>query len=433
MEKKREILKWRKLDNSAKLFPLISSKKYSSIFRMSCVLKEKINPVYLQKATEIAVNRLEYFKVRLKKGFFWYYFEENPKPPVIEEEKNYPCQYINPDTSNQYLFQISYYENKINMDIFHSLTDGNSAMHLLKEIVYSYLDLAHPNIEEKYQRSERKIEYNEEDSYLKNYNKRLHKREAGKKAYCLRGKRLPLGAVSVVHGFLNLEQLKNITKEEGCTITQYLTAVLLYSIQMANRGVKQKRPIKVCIPVNLKKYFPSITMANFFSYITLQAENTMLTDFDTILSFVKSDFKRRLSEEEIEKTMSANVKLGNNIFIRMVPLYFKMFILKIVYEEIRKYTTTTFSNIGRIGVIPEYKKYIETFLFLIAPEKIEKIKCSSCSLENQIIYTFTSVLADVKIQETFFNFIKNKGIEVKIESNEVYHELVSKKYKHEKE
>ena len=57
MEKKKEVLKWRRLDNSAKLFPLISSKKYSSVFRMSCVLKEKVNPTVLQKAVEIAVNR----------------------------------------------------------------------------------------------------------------------------------------------------------------------------------------------------------------------------------------------------------------------------------------------------------------------------------------------------------------------------------------
>ena len=38
---------------------------------------------------------------------------------------------------------------------------------------------------------------------------------------------------------------------------------------MKNKG---KKPIKICIPVNLKKYFPSKTMSNFFSYITLAAQ-----------------------------------------------------------------------------------------------------------------------------------------------------------------
>lgn len=36
-------VKWRKLDNSAKLFPIISTKKFSTIFRVSVVLTETID------------------------------------------------------------------------------------------------------------------------------------------------------------------------------------------------------------------------------------------------------------------------------------------------------------------------------------------------------------------------------------------------------
>lgn len=424
MRNKTEILKWRRLDNSAKLFPLISSKKYSSVFRMSCVLKEKINPTILQRATEIAINRLEYFKVRLKKGFFWYYFEENPKNPIIEEEKNYPCKYINPDTNNQYLFKITYYDTKINMDIFHSLTDGNSAMHLLKEIVYTYLDLKHPQISKTYQRADRKIDYTEEDSYLKNYNKKLKRGKASPKAYIIQGKKLPLDAIRVTHGFVDLARLKEVTKEEGCTVTQFLTAVLFYSIDRGNNK-KGNKPIKICIPVNLKKYFNSITMSNFFSYMTLCLAKEK-PSFEEILNFVKKEFKEQLSEEEIKKTMSANVKLGNNMLVRLIPLYFKMGVLRVVYEEIRKYTTTTYSNIGRIGIIPEYKSYISTFLFLIAPEKIEKIKCSSCSYEDKMVFTFTSCMQERGIENKFFEILKQKDILVQIEGNGVYDEFISK-------
>ena len=44
---------------------------------------------------------------------------------------------------------------------------------------------------------------------------------------------------------------------------------------------KGKKPIKMYIPVNLKKYFPSKTMSNFFSYITLSAQiNNGKIDYD---------------------------------------------------------------------------------------------------------------------------------------------------------
>ena len=96
-KEKKELI-WRKLDNSAKIFPLSSSRKYSSVFRLSAVMKENISPKLLEKAVNNALNKFEFFKVRLKKGFFWYYFEYNDKKVVIEEEKDYPCKYIDKNT-----------------------------------------------------------------------------------------------------------------------------------------------------------------------------------------------------------------------------------------------------------------------------------------------------------------------------------------------
>ena len=60
---------------------------------------------------------------------------------------------------------------------------------------------------------------------------------------------------------------------------------------------------------------------------------------------------------------------------------------------------------------------------LIAPDSIEKIKCSSCTLENNLVFTFTSLLKDNKIEKAFYNFLKDEGIEVKIESNGVLDDI----------
>ncbi len=225
---------------------------------------------------------------------------------------------------------------------------------------------------------------------------------------------------------MDLEALKEESKRQGATITQYLTAVLIYSIYQENYlKAKGKRPVKVCIPVNLKKYFPSKTMSNFFSYITVEAEmkKDSLDTFDKILDFVKKDFTKKLTQEEIIKTMSTNVKIGNNPLIKPIPLAIKKAIVRLSYIEIRKYTTTTFSNIGRIGVIGKYKDYIDYFLMLIAPEPVEKIKCSSCTFENKMVFTFTSILQDNRIEKRFYEFLREKGIEIQIESNGVLDDI----------
>ena len=280
--------------------------------------------------------------------------------------------------------------------------------------------------EERTSRKIEKEEYNTEDSYMKNYDKKAKSNASSKKAYILKGKNIKLGAVSAIHEIINLEDLKKESKKYEATITQYLTAALIYSIYEANyKNNRTKKPIKVCIPVNLKKYFISKTMSNFFSYITLEVymENEGMDTFENILKFVKNDFKKRLTEEEIIKTMSANVKLGNNPLVRVVPLILKKILVRLSYIEIRKYTTTTFSNIGRIGIIGKYQDYIDYFLMLIAPESVEKIKCSSCSFGDKMVFTFTSILDDNKIQKRFYNFLKEKNINVEIESNGVLDDI----------
>ena len=428
-EKKSHKLYWRRLDNSAKIFPISGGKKYSTVFRLSVILKENIQPEILKQAVQITLKKYKSFQVRMKSGFFWNYFEHNPKEPIIEEEKDYPCKYINPKTNNNYLFKVTYFEKKINIDIFHSLTDGNSGTTFFREIIYTYLELCHPDILKKEERHIRKIEeYNTEDSYMKNYDKKAKSNASSKKAYILKGRKIKLGAISTIHQLIDLEVLKKEAKKNNSTITQYITAVLIWSIYQENYlKAKGKKPIKVCIPVNLKKYFASKTMSNFFSYITVEAEmkKDSLNTFDKILEFVKKDFAKKLVEEEIIKTMSANVKIGNNPFVRVIPLAVKKTLVRLSYIEIRKYTTITYSNIGRIGIIGKYKDYIEYFVMLIAPEPVEKIKCSSCTFENTMTMTFTSILDDNSIEKRFYQFLKEKGISIQIESNGVLDDISS--------
>ena len=132
-----------------------------------------------------------------------------------------------------------------------------------------------------------------------------------------------------------MEKLKLESKKYDATVTQYLTAVLIYSIYNANYR-KSNKPIKICVPVNLKKYFPSQTMSNFFSYITITAKVKTLDNFDQIIKLVKNEFTSKLTEKELLKTMSSNVRLGTNLFIKTIPLFLKNMNPHVFSVEIQK-------------------------------------------------------------------------------------------------
>lgn len=413
---------WRKLDSSAKVFPLWSGKKYSSVFRISVVLKEKIDPEILKASVISALDNYSEFKVKMKAGFFWYYLEKNSKEPIIEIENDYPCKYIDYKKNNGYLFKVTYYEKKINIDIFHSLTDGSGGTEFFKEIIYRYLDL---NNKEPNQNiiNTKKQEYSIEDSYIKNYNRKIKSKRSLKSAYILKGRKLDKGAVSTTHYIINLEELKKISKEKNVSLTIYITAMTIYSIYEANYKIHNgRKPIKICIPIDLKNYMESNTILNFFTYMTINANllRNKEYSFDEILKLVTEEFNQKLVKEEIEKTMAGNVKLGSFLPFRIIPLPMKYGIMRIANKIIKLYTTTTLSNIGKIEIDEKYKKYIEEFLLLVAPDEGEKIKCSICSFENNLVYTITNILEGKEIENKFFNLLEENNIEVKIERNDDY-------------
>ena len=62
-------------------------------------------------------------------------------------------------------------------------------------------------------------------------------------------------------------------------------------------------------------------------------------------------------------------------------------------------------------------------MMLIAPEQVEKIKCSSCSFENKMVFTFTSNMENNNIERRFYEFLKDKKIKIQIESNGVLDDI----------
>ncbi|MBR3134450.1 MAG: hypothetical protein IKG56_03220 [Clostridia bacterium] len=421
-----EEIEWRKLDNSAKIFPISAGKKYSTVFRYSAVLYDNIDEKILVQAVDNSLNKFKYFRMKLRKGFFWHYLEYNDNNAIIEEESDYPCEYVDPQECNDYLFRISYYKNKVNVDYYHALTDGNSALEFFKEIIYQYIELKNPKDFKELSRNKDflKYEFDASDDFIKNYDiKNKERNRNNELAYVIKGTRLPINKIATIHEYINSNKLKKKAKDYNATITQYLSAVLIYAIYKSNMDKEKidKRPIKLCIPVNLRRYFQSKTIANFFSYFSVVAHigKDNLDSFDKILDLVKNEFENKLTKEEIIKTMSANVKIGINPIIRHIPLPFKVLLVRIGYSIIRKYTTITFSNVGRFGILKDYQKYIDHVLMMIAPEPIERIKTTAISFNNTTAVSFTTNIYNADIELEFKRILEEHGLTVDAESNNV--------------
>lgn len=423
MEKKvKKKLYWRKLDDQAKVFALASNRKYSSIFRLSVVLKEIIEPEFLQQAVEVALEKYKVFKVKLRHGFFWYYFEENKLKPIINKENEYPFKKVNTKENNDYLFKVTYFDKKINIDFFHVLTDGSGGAEFLKEILHRYLEFKYPNELEKQEMNQEEIIKDSENAYKKNYRRYKRNNIHFKKAYMLKGEELKKGQVAINHFNINLNDIKKYTKQKECSLSMYLVAMIAYSTYETNYKVNDgKEPINLCIPINLKKYFETETLSNFFSYmmVSLNIKRNQTYSFDDILNIVKKEFEKKLKIEKIIKTMSLDAGTTNNFLVRIVPLLIKKIVVRLGSLEVKRHFTMTISNTGKFEVQDKYKKYIESTLVILAPDWAEKVKCGICSYGDNLVVTFGSLLQDNSIERVFKNLLVENNIKFKTEGNEV--------------
>lgn len=141
LEEKRAY--WRNLDNAGKLFSAASTSKDTRVFRFYCVLKEQVDREILQEALNKTVKKYPIFLSVMRKGLFWHYLEKSELRPVVREEYKEPCSCLYVRDKKALLFEITYYKNRINFEVFHALTDGTGATLFMKELVKNYLCLAH--------------------------------------------------------------------------------------------------------------------------------------------------------------------------------------------------------------------------------------------------------------------------------------------------
>ena len=165
---------WRKLDNAAKLYSAASNKKDTRVFRFYCELKEQVQSELLQEALDQTLETFPTFLMVLRKGLFWHYLEPCNLRPVVKEEYKEPCSRLYIRDKKTLLFEVTYYQKRINFEVFHVLTDGTGATEFLKELVKNYLYLAHKEegLEQvSLQPEDMTVQDQEDDSFLKYYSK----------------------------------------------------------------------------------------------------------------------------------------------------------------------------------------------------------------------------------------------------------------------
>ena len=427
MAKKPVKLKeWYKLDNAAKIFPGQNRSNWSNIFRFGVELNEKIDSGILEEAVRITLKRFPCFDVRIRRGLFWYYLEKNPNPaPPVNPDVNNPCRRVKWSENGRFLFRVYFYENRISVEFYHALTDAYGAAHFAMTLVAVYLRLTGKQIPD----GGMVLDINEkasaeelEDAFPRFVDKRYPaKAERQKKfVYHYRGTRLPDHHVNVTTGYIPVDKIKEKAKEYGVTVTEFLAAVMLFSMyRIALREGKTDREVSVQVPVNLRNTFNTKTLRNFsLCYsVRINPQKGEYT-FAEVLHAVSHYLKYINTEKELRAMINGNLGLENNLLARLMPLWLKNLGINIAFHITGEQSVSGMvSNVGILKCPEEMLPYVSRVMLMAGPGVINGSRCACVTWGNTLAVTLTNIYEQTDIQREFFTSLVKMKIPVKIESN----------------
>ncbi len=430
-EKRKNQAVWYKLDLSAIVYPTLQRKDFSSVYRLSVVLKEPVKPEVLQEALDRTLPRFPTYKAAIRKGLFWRYLEPNNRPgPFVQPDIKNPCMPMPFKANNRYLVRVYYYGCRIALEAHHSLGDGTGGMCVLQTLTAEYLRLLGKKIENGgfVLDVEEKPEPEElEDAYMKYANSKVCPPRPQEKTYRVRGTAEPFYTLNIIDGIMSSSQVAQAAKKYDATVTEYLNAVLLYALmqKQENDFHFKLRPVKIAMPVNLRRFFPSKTLRNFITMIYPGIDPRLGEyTFAEIVAHVRGYMRYYINEKFLRGDITTNASTQKNPFIRVVPLFIKDFVVRTFYTKVQdKNSSAGLTNMGRLIVPESMKPYIERFDIYMGQPFSRRTNCAIISFEDTLTINFASSIVEVDVERYFFRKLVQEGISVKIESNREFYGL----------
>ena len=416
---------WMRLDNAALIFPAVRRRRWANAFRVSATLAEPVDPAVLQQAVENLMPRFPSMYVRLRTGVFWYYLEELETPPTVHEDYAYPLTLMQNKELHTCCLRVMYFRDRIAVEFFHSLTDGTGGMTYLKTLTARYLTLKYgveiPPEEGVLDWQEAPKPEELEDSFVRNTNGVVlndHEPDAlrmtGTREYDF---------LYLTTGVIPTEALLEAAHRYQSTITVFLAAVLEQSIleyqaeRCPNR--KKRKPVKVTIPINLRRLYGSKTLRNFVLTLNPGVDPRM-GDYtlEELCKVMAAQLAAEGTPQQMAGRIAANVTPQQIAAIRAVPLWLKNIIMGIIYTQ-RGETTgcINLSNLGPVRLPASMTPYVRRMEFIIGPQRTYPNNCSIASFGGETYVNIIRNIREPELERRFYSRLVELGVPVLIESN----------------
>lgn len=419
-------LRWMPLDNAAKIYPAARRQNWSNIFRVSATMTEAVDTEMLRAALDVTVRRFPSMAVRLRRGLFWYYLEQIDHIPMIREEQSYPLTKMSRAETRKCAFRVLVYNQRIALETFHSLTDGNGALVFLKSLIAEYLQQRYgiriPAENGVLGRLEEPSEDELEDSFQKHAGTVCASRRENT-AWHPKGTPLDTDFLHLTCFTLQSNEVLKKAHEYKVSLTAFIAATLMQALQNLQReqvsSQRRRKPIKVLIPVNLRRLFPSKSLRNFVLYTTPEILPQLGEySFEEICRQIHHHMGLEVNAKKMSMKIATNINSERLLAIRLVPLFVKNLIMRAVFDAVgERKSCLTLSNLGATRLPKEMDPYVSHFDFILGIQATAPNNCGVISYGDTLRINFIRNIRESDLEYHFHCVLRDMGLVAQVESN----------------
>jgi len=382
----------------------------------------------LQQAVDAIAQRLPSFQVELRSGLFWHYLKRVGRKLEVGPERHAPCHPIHARRGRKLLYRVLYHGRKISVELSHIITDGAGGLEYLRGLLAEYFRIAGVEVADMggiIRPSEPVPQHDFEDAYQRFHDGSIPPPPALEKAFQLPERLVSPTFLAVTTGISPLKTVLDLARESGASLTEYLAAHYLMALYQYLEHIPAQarrnlmRPIRLLIPVNVRKVFGAQTMRNFVLHVTPGIDPRLGEySFEEALNQVHHFMRVELTEKHIKQQIARNMRGETLGIIRMTPLFLKIPFERMLYLKYgNAIASGILSNLGSVVMPPELEERIERFEFITVPNPDTKLSLGIVSYGANLYVTFGSLIRSRDIERRLFTALRKLGVPVKIETN----------------
>ena len=412
------------IDNAAQIFVSINSKKETTMSRIALTLKQPIIKEQLNKALINVITVFPFYQVYLKKQFFDYIFERTNDLPIIEEDTKWTNRYID-FNKKRFPFKIKFKERTIALEMSHILSDGYGTLSFLLSLTSEYLRISNletgtsPLIKKP---GDKILEEEWECAFRKNFSKKGPKVKMSPSAYIPKGEMISVEKYFSTRIIMDLEKVRSKARKNNVTLNVYMSAVYAFALQgmyleeIEKGNIKSTLPIRLQIPVNLRKDFPTKSLRNF-SYLYSPSFNIIKGkySFSELIELISMAIRHERHSDSIKNQVSRNLRAENILFFKILPRALKQLLFRVFYHLFaRSQYSGVLTNMGDIKLPSNLEKEIESFDIIPCNSPVPGRNTALFSYKGKLEINIGSSCNDLNLENKIIKKLEELSIEYKV-------------------